>query len=109
MATVLIRITDFCALCLNKQVTSTGLVQKQISSGTENEEIFTFTFSFYNYLYINIFRECHNQISRSSLAPRSQNVKPQNAEPGRLAQSGASLTANQGVAGSSPDPATFFR
>ena len=28
--------------------------------------------------------------------------------PGRLAQSGASLTANQGVAGSSPGPATFF-
>ena len=28
--------------------------------------------------------------------------------PGRLAQSGASLTANQEVAGSSPDPATFF-
>ena len=29
--------------------------------------------------------------------------------PGRLAQLGASLTANQGVAGSSPGPATFFR
>ena len=29
--------------------------------------------------------------------------------PYRLAQSGASLTANQGVAGSSPGPATFFR
>ena len=28
---------------------------------------------------------------------------------GRLAQSEASLTANQGVAGSSPGPATFFR
>ena len=30
-------------------------------------------------------------------------------EPGRLAQSGESLTANQGVAVSSPGPATFFR
>ena len=29
--------------------------------------------------------------------------------PGRLAQSGASLTANQRVAGSSPGPATYFR
>ena len=29
--------------------------------------------------------------------------------PGRLAQPGASLTANQGVAGSSPGPATYFR
>ena len=29
--------------------------------------------------------------------------------PGHLAQPGASLTANQGVAGSSPGPATFFR
>ena len=29
--------------------------------------------------------------------------------PGRLAQSWASLTANQGVAGSNPGPATFFR
>ena len=28
---------------------------------------------------------------------------------GPLAQSGASLTANQGVAGSNPGPATFFR
>ena len=28
--------------------------------------------------------------------------------PGHLAQSGASLTANQGVAGSSPGPATYF-
>ena len=28
---------------------------------------------------------------------------------GRLAQSGASLTANQGVAGSSPCPATYVR
>ena len=35
---------------------------------------------------------------------------PQNVllEPGRLAQSGASLTANQGVAGSSPGLPTFF-
>ena len=31
------------------------------------------------------------------------------AEPGRLAQSGTSLTTNQGVTGSSPGPATFFR
>ena len=30
-------------------------------------------------------------------------------KPGRLAQSGASLTANQGVAGLSPGLATFFR
>ena len=30
-------------------------------------------------------------------------------EPGRLAQSGASRTANQGTAGSSPGPATYFR
>ena len=29
--------------------------------------------------------------------------------PGRLAQSGASLTVNQGFAGSSPGPATYFR
>ena len=28
--------------------------------------------------------------------------------PGHLGQSGASLTANQGVAGSSPGPATYF-
>ena len=30
-------------------------------------------------------------------------------EPGRLAQSVAYLTANQGIAGSSSGPATFFR
>ena len=30
-------------------------------------------------------------------------------KPGRLAQSGASLTANPGVDGSSPGPATYFR
>ena len=29
--------------------------------------------------------------------------------PGCLALSGASLTANQGVTGASPGPATFFR
>ena len=29
--------------------------------------------------------------------------------PGHLAQSGASLTMNQGIAGSSPGPPTFFR
>ena len=31
------------------------------------------------------------------------------SKPGCLAQSGASLTANQGIAGSNPGPATFFR
>ena len=31
------------------------------------------------------------------------------AEPGRLAQSGASLTANSRVAGSNTGPATYFR
>ena len=30
-------------------------------------------------------------------------------KPGHLAQSGASLTTNQGVTGSSPSPATLFR
>ena len=30
-------------------------------------------------------------------------------KPGHLAQSGASLAANQGVAGSSPGPGTYFR
>ena len=32
-----------------------------------------------------------------------------NADPGRLAQSGGSLTADQGVAGSIPGTATYFR
>ena len=33
----------------------------------------------------------------------------QKSKPGCIAQLGASLTVNQGVAGSSPGPATFFR
>ena len=36
-------------------------------------------------------------------------MKVPNHKPGHLAQSGAHLTANQGVAGSSPGQTTFFR
>ena len=41
--------------------------------------------------------------------PPSTSILSSNVKSGRLAQSGASVTANQEVAGSSPGPATYFR
>ena len=51
----------------------------------------------------------NNKLTQKIGSERKLKTNSNPVLPGRHAQSRASLTANQGVAGSSPGPATYFR